>query len=99
MADTTITSVVNTPSSEIANKTFVAATYTSKSDLASTASSKGASLVGVQDSGSSFGNDTVEGCLAELMSKFGDYVTYERWVTIIVEDTPFLVPAYALPEG
>jgi len=88
MADTTITSVVNTPSSEIANKTFVAATYTSKSDLASTASSKGASLVGVQDSGSSFGNDTVEGCLAEL-----------RWVTIIVEDTPFLVPAYALPEG
>lgn len=45
--------------------------YTTKTDAASTASGKGASLIGIQDTGSFYTSTTVEGALQELGSAVG----------------------------
>jgi hypothetical protein len=56
MADTIITSVVNTPSNEIVTAT----------ELISTTPNSGASLIGIYDEGGYYAHTTVEGALQDV---------------------------------
>lgn len=55
--------------------TAAVADYTLTTDLASTANAKGASLIGIEDSGGLITATTVEGALAELAAAAGSSVT------------------------
>lgn len=64
-------------------------------DLASTTASKGASLVGVQDSAGKIVATTVEGALAELAAFKPGFATAWAYVTV-ASSTPTLVNAYGI---
>lgn len=67
-----------TATQTLSNKTVSG--YTTTADLASTANAKGASLIGIEDSGGNFTGTNVEAVLAELAGGTSDKVVWVRFV-------------------